>query len=85
VNHKSSLQGIPLQRPAFRQIQSQQNAASGFQINGLGILHGRRSTFRVLHHSDVGIDAAKMALYHEAMPSDGPLVDRESTLSGDRL
>jgi hypothetical protein len=41
VNHKSSLQGIPFQRPACRQIQLRQNAASGFQINGLGILHGR--------------------------------------------
>jgi len=47
VNHKSSLQGIPLQRPAFRQIQLQQNAVSGFQINGLGILHGRRGNVRL--------------------------------------
>jgi hypothetical protein len=42
VNHKLSLQGIPLQRPVFRQIQLRQNAVSGFQINGFGILHGRR-------------------------------------------
>jgi hypothetical protein len=41
VNHKSGLQGIPLQTPAFRQIQLRQNANSRFQINGLGILHGR--------------------------------------------
>jgi hypothetical protein len=38
---QSSLQGIPLQWPAFRQIQLRQNAVSGFRINGLGIFHGR--------------------------------------------
>jgi hypothetical protein len=47
VNHKSSLQGISLQRPAFRQIQLWQNAVSGFQINGLGVLHGRRIIFGI--------------------------------------
>jgi hypothetical protein len=38
---RQRLRSIPLQRPAFRQIQLRQNAASGFEINGLGILHGR--------------------------------------------
>src|SRR6185312_8068616 len=41
VNHKSSLQGIMLRSSDFRQIRIRQNAVSGFQINGLGVLHGR--------------------------------------------
>ncbi|WP_247366904.1 hypothetical protein, partial [Bradyrhizobium sp. CW10] len=39
VNHKSSFQGIPIQKPAFQQNQLRQNAVSGFQINSLGFLH----------------------------------------------
>ena len=40
-NHKSSLQGIPQPSLDFWQIQLRQNALFRFQINGLGILHGR--------------------------------------------
>jgi uncharacterized protein DUF3732 len=41
VNHKLSLQGIPLRGAVFRQFQLRQNVVSGFQINRFGILHGR--------------------------------------------
>ena len=50
VNHKSSLQGIPLHRPNFRQIQLRKNAVSRFQINDLGILHGRRRSRLIRTH-----------------------------------
>jgi hypothetical protein len=43
VNHKSSLQGIPLQSPAFPQSRLRLRPVSRFQINALGILHGRRN------------------------------------------
>ena len=42
VNHKSNLQGIPFHTPDSRQTQLAQRAVSRFQINDLGILHGRR-------------------------------------------
>jgi outer membrane receptor protein involved in Fe transport len=41
------LQGIPIQKPTFRQNQLRQNAVSGFQINSLGFLHGRRDSVRL--------------------------------------
>jgi hypothetical protein len=41
VNHKSNLQGIPFRTPDSRQTQLPQHAVSRFQINDLGILHGR--------------------------------------------
>jgi hypothetical protein len=41
VNHKLNLQGIPLRRPDFRQTRLPLRAVSRFQINDLGILHGR--------------------------------------------
>ena len=40
-NHESILQGIPFRRADFRQIRFPQIVGLGFQINGLGILHGR--------------------------------------------
>jgi hypothetical protein len=40
-NHKSSLQGIPFRIPDIRQTQLLHRAVSRFQINDLGILHGR--------------------------------------------
>src|SRR3979409_2156203 len=39
-NHESSLQGIPLRIPVFRQIRLRLHSVSRFQINDLGILHG---------------------------------------------
>jgi hypothetical protein len=41
VNHKSNLQGIPFRIPNSRQTRLPQPAVSRFQINDLGILHGR--------------------------------------------
>jgi hypothetical protein len=41
VNHKSNLQGIPFSTSDFRQTQLPQRSVSRFQINDLGILHGR--------------------------------------------
>jgi hypothetical protein len=41
VNHKSNLQGIPSRTPVSRQTRWPQSAVSRFQINDLGILHGR--------------------------------------------
>jgi hypothetical protein len=63
VNHKSSLQGITLQSPAFPQIRLQQNAASGFQINGLGILHGRRKKDIAISQFATGPFWRKAAVY----------------------
>jgi CspA family cold shock protein len=42
-NHESSLQGIPLRIPVFRQIRLRLHSVSRFQINDLGILHGGRT------------------------------------------
>src|SRR5882762_10142832 len=41
VNHKSNLQGIPFRRPDSRKIRLPKRTDSRFQINDLGILHGR--------------------------------------------
>jgi hypothetical protein len=41
VNHKSNLQEIPFRRPDSRQIRLPKRTPSRFQINDLGILHGR--------------------------------------------
>src|SRR4051812_38224279 len=38
---RQRLRSIPIQKPDFRQIRSRQNAVSRFQINSLGVLHGR--------------------------------------------
>jgi hypothetical protein len=42
-NHESNLQGIPFRINDFWQIQLPRLANLRFQINGLGILHGRLS------------------------------------------
>jgi hypothetical protein len=44
VNHESNLQGIPFRTLGFLQIRLPQPDVSRFQINDLGILHGRLLT-----------------------------------------
>jgi hypothetical protein len=41
-NHESDLQGIAIRRRAFRQNRLLPSGRFSFQINGFGILHGRR-------------------------------------------
>jgi hypothetical protein len=55
VNHKSNLQGIQFRRPNIRQIRLPKPAASRFQINDLGILHGQQIPVLAYHYPWPGI------------------------------